>query len=570
MPPPAYLQRYWRALKRPVGGGNEFKRIDALPRRKFDAEAYQPVDWERELWIPGGCGSATCPYRNGLLPTQRAAVQEGVAARGLLGSMGLGHGKTLTSFLLATLLTQGTAVLLVPPSLRQQTEQGWEHLSKHWRLRPVHVVAYSELSSPTKGDVLERLKPAVIIADEAHCLAHATSVRTKRFMAYFKAHPDTVFCALSGTLTARSIRDWAHLAWLALREGSPAPHYKSWKTLEAWSFAIDDLGAGMDNAPGGVLDAWRGDEETTREGYSRRVRETPGVVATSSFSSAASLVIRARPIKVPQPVTKALDDLRRLWVRPDGVELSSALEFYRYARQLSMGFYLRWVTPAPEAWLEARRAWCSERSRFLAGRTAPGLDSPALYEAAVEAGRVQSTNYGPWKAIEKSFRPETEAVWISDFMVNDAAEAAVKRPLVVWSRHPAFGSAVAERAGIPYYGAGKEAERALIRECEERGDRSIVASVGSHGFGRNMQTWDTALWPGFSVNGKTIEQCLGRLHRQGQRSDEVEYQIYLHTPEAGDGFAAALSNSRYQQQSFRQPQRLLSARLAGRGLEFYA
>jgi hypothetical protein len=562
VPPPAYLQRYWRAVRGSgVPAGPEFRRVDALPRREFDPKSCAPAPWEAELWRPEGCGRERCVYNGGLLPTQRAACQEGLARRGLVGSLGLGHGKTLISFLLATLLQPGPVVLLVSPSLRQQTRAAWEHLSKHWKLAPVHVVAYSELSSPKHGDVLERLAPRVVVADEAHCLANPKAARTKRFLRYFAGNPGTLFVALSGTLTNRSLRDWGHLSRLALGPGSPAP--VGFKVIEDWSFAVDDMGEGMEPAPGGALNRWCRPDETTREGWGRRVRETPGVAATRSQECDATLVLRERRIKLPEQVDVALTRLRKLWVRPDGVELASGPEFYRHARTLSMGFYLRWVEQPPQDWLEARKAWVSERSGFLSRRSTPGLDSPALYEQAVISGRVASRSYQRWKDVEHQFRPTTEPVWLSEFMVQDVA-ALVQRgsPLVVWSRHPAFGAAVAEAAGIPYYGAGKTAELLLLEECETRGDRSIVVSLQSHYQGRNMQAWSHAIWPGFSANGRVVEQCLGRLHRQGQRADQVEYLLYLHTPESIAMFGAAWSSATHQQTVFGQPQRLLGATLA--------
>jgi hypothetical protein len=549
----SYFASAFQSMSRPVPHGPEVTRIAALPFRTL---AEPQGGWE-DKWRLAGCDNAECPYHRGLRPTQRTALYEAQRAGGLFAPMGVGTGKTLTSLLLPTVLGAQRTVLLIPPSLRAKTKADYAHLREHWVLpspEALTIVAYSELSVAKGTDLLERLAPDLIVADEAHCLKDPKAARTKRFLRYFKAHPDTRFCALSGTMTSRSLRDWAHLSRLALRTGSPAP--RDWRTLDSWAWALDDLKEPFENSPPGALAVFCPHGEPVREGYRRRVLGTPGVVATATTDCDASLVIQERRVKVPPSVREALDQLRTTWQRPDGEEFNSALEAYRYARQLASGLYLRWTEKPPQAWLEARQAWHREVRTFLSRRSTPGLDSPALYEAAVKAGRLPSTSYGPWKALEAEFSPETEDVWLSGFLVEDAVRWLAGTPGIVWTESPAFGQRLAKATGLRYYGAGAKASAAIL---EADPGESFVASVQAHGTGKHLAAWSRGLVVTANPKGEVWQQLLGRMHRQGQKADEVVFDVYLHTPELRAAFAEARKNSEFQGSAFGEPQRLEAA-----------
>ena len=90
--------------------------------------------------------------------------------KGIIGAIGVGHGKTLASFLLPVVWGCKKPVLLIPPAMRAQCRRDIQEWSEHYDFPVPHIVAYSEISSPTRGDILEVLQPDCIIADEAHCL----------------------------------------------------------------------------------------------------------------------------------------------------------------------------------------------------------------------------------------------------------------------------------------------------------------------------------------------------------------------------------------------------------------
>ena len=104
------------------------------------------------------------------------------------------------------------------------------------------------------------------------------------------------------------------------------------EVAEEWSRALDP---GDDPAPAGALLKLCEPGEHVREGFHRRLVETPGVVSTTEPAVDAELEIterRAPPI--PASVTNALDDVRATWVRPDGEELVDALSLGRCLREL--------------------------------------------------------------------------------------------------------------------------------------------------------------------------------------------------------------------------------------------
>ena len=103
-----------------------------------------------------------------LWPIQSAALTEAPKVDGMLGPIGVGHGKALITLLLPAAMKARMAVILIPPSLRDQTmSQVIPEMNRHWflPLANLRVVAYSELSNHRSADILEELKPDVILAD---------------------------------------------------------------------------------------------------------------------------------------------------------------------------------------------------------------------------------------------------------------------------------------------------------------------------------------------------------------------------------------------------------------------
>jgi hypothetical protein len=531
----------WGAFKNGPGPSRDLDRVLALPRRTLELTEEKAKRWTERLKRPNGTMS--------LRPIQAAALADAEVARGLLGLIGVGFGKTLLSLLLPTVWGATNAVLLVPPKLKVKLfELEYPELSKHWKLpnlvnHPIqytdtkavlHVVAYSELSSAKRADVLDRLQPDAVVCDEGHQLRHSSAARTKRFRRYFRGR--RVPCAvLSGSITSGSIRDYAHLAAITLGDGSPLP--LDWNTLQEWSYTLD---ASEFPAPDGELRRLcdvvvEPVLESARAGFAARLASTPGVVVTTTNDPGMSLVFDRRELKTPKVVLEALEKLRAGWVRPDGFPLSEAIEVYAASRQLACGFYYRTIYPRNEPlalrreWLDARKAYFSEVRERL-NFSIKGQDSYLLLWNAAAAGKWNSQHWRAWADIHEAVKPDTETVWLDKFLVNAAIEWAQEKPGIVWVESEAVRAAeeIARGAGIPVYAGGDEDTRALHAED---GTRSVVCSMKAFKEGENLQMFNRNLVTTPPSSGAMLEQLIGRTHRTGQKADEVTVDFYLHTPE---------------------------------------
>ncbi len=535
-----------------------------------------------------------------LFPIQSAALLEIEACKGGLFPVGVGHGKTLISLLASEACQAERPLLLVPPSLKDQLLRvDVPRYAEQFTFRVPHVVSYSELSNKRTADALERLNPDLIVADEAHCLKHPGAARTKRFLRFARGRPDLMFVALSGTMTSKSLRDYAHLAELALDELSPLP--RNWNVLEDWCAALDP-GVEFEAKPGALVRLCikeSHDHSNVRDRFRCRLVGSLGVVATSESAIGTSLIIRGRiPGGVvrgneavggvrpdgryddedrksdtglfedgqatsggcsglPPAVSQALARLRETWTRPDGEELEDAIAFWRVAQQIAQGFFLRWAWPKEEVdheWLSARAAWHQESRAYLGRHSRAGCDSADLYRCAVEAGQIASGAWGAWRTVMDRPVPPTEIVWLSDFLLEDAAEF-LKGGGIVWANHPVVGERLAEVSGCPFYGGGED------KAVNDTKESAIILSLGAHHKGKNLQDRHSRMLF-LSVPGNEImEQAIGRCHRPGQQADEVHVEIYQHTVELRERWARVLEEAAYVETTMQKQKLLMATRI---------
>lgn len=488
---------------------------------------------------------------------------------------------TLASLLVGEAMHAKKIVLLVPPQLRSQLLQhDIPMLNKHWKLPldRLRVVAYSELSNAKTADLLDTIAPDLIVADEAHNLRHASAARTKRFLRYMKEHPECRFVGLSGTITRRSLKDYQHLAELALRKNSPLPNHHP--TLMDWAMAIDV--SKKEPMPPGALLKLCDDEELdaiadapnvfdaqtyVRNAFRRRLVETPGVVATEESALGTSLVITGLRPLVPAEVKVAIEDLHKKWVIDDE-ELVDALSVARVGRQLAGGFYYRWIWPNGQKdyeWLEARKNWNREVREILK-RSRKGLDSPLMITNAILRGEFESTTYEAWAKVKDRYKPTppTEAVWISKFLVEEsirwAHETCSKAaPGIIWYESDAFGREVAKLGDFPFFGPGTKASEELARINAQKAP-VIVCSRPAHGTGKNLQQYCRNLFTAPSTGGVDWEQTIARTHRPGQEADDVFVDVFLHTDDMQGAYISAVRDARYIEETGGQKQKLNYAR----------
>ena len=564
---------------------SDLSRIKALPRRP---ETWDNIPDLTPVYLkPSDCsGCQLCRRGLGLRKPQSVTLYEAAAQNGALCPIGVGWGKTLLALLLPDAMQSKRAVILVQPDLREQLIQVDIPLyGRHYKIpamidgrtmRAVNtgfgsgtiIVAYSQLSTAKSHDILDHLAPDLIISDECHNLRHRSAARTKRFMRYMKAHPECRLVAMSGSMTTRSIKDFAHLSELALRNRSPVPG--NFRELEDWAAALDVSPDPMH--PGELIEAFCDPSDTgsewdrARSGFRRRFVQTPGVIATDDGGAGMSLVIQERkPPDTPDVVKKALKNLFDAWTTPDGEEeLEDALAIARIARQLSNGFYYHWVWPdglRDEEWLDARKNWHRAIRQILSHRARPGLDSPLLVARAAERGELDagtSVAWREWCAVKARPAPPTEAVWLSDWLVTDACKwAAETSNGIIWYEHEAIGRAVSEAGIYPLFAGGVDSENIL--KCRPVTDPHIVASIKAHGTGKNLQAYCNNLVTTPPGNGTRWEQMLGRTHRPGQESDSVNVWVYLHTPTFRATWENALNDAEFVEKTQGSKQKLLQA-----------
>lgn len=564
------------------GKSADLTRILALPRRVLEPTEELAEKWTARLRRPGGTMR--------LRPIQAAALEEAFRYGGLLGLMGVGSGKTLVSLLVFTVWGSKNGGLLIPPNLKTKLfDLEYPEIAKHWRIpnlvghstqypdvkEQFYALSYSKISSASGADILAQLGIDDLSLDECHAVRHSSAARTKRFRRFARTQrpqpaPRVAFgddvggsggvlrrriAGLSGSITSGSVNDYDHLADLILGDGSPLP--RDWHTQREWGYALD---AHDTPAPPGALEVLG---TPVRDGFRRRLVETPGVVATTTNDPGMTLTLGRLPLKAPKAVLEALQKVRDTWLRPDGFPLREAIEVYALQRQLACGFFYRRIYPNGEPlalrteWIAAKKDYDSEvRDRLKLNLK--GQDSPLLCWNAAKAGKWQSETWARWAAVRELVRPDKETVWIDRFLVDAAVEWAKAKPGIVWVEAEATRAAfeIAKEAGIAVYAGGAEDEAALIRED---GSRSIVASIRAFNAGVNLQAFNRALITTCPASNALLEQVIGREHRPGQTADEVVVEFFLHTPELVDALEQAKQKAKYVTETTKNSQKLLVA-----------
>ncbi len=613
---PMFSPKEWQSkapdefyLRAPVKRSADLTRIMALPKREPEldgtdrSEAIIDMITERYSLANENC---TCekldPERHEaegcikrLRVIQAMALWEIGIVGGLGGPIGVGHGKTLLD-LLAPLAFAYHArannmpepdellcVLLVPPKLVEQLASDYDYIGQHFRMpsmivqgsphldriRPgmpkLQVMPYSRLMQKGATSWFNVVRPHAIIADECHKLRDRNTATTSRVLRYFDDNPHTRFACWSGSITSKSIKDYAHLFALGLKFGSPLPIDP--EAVDDWARAIDPANKNPAD-PGpllrGLIDSGCCKPgESLYTGMRRRISETIGVVTstTPAVDCALELLERKAPA-IPHKITELIDQALA-FIRPDGEEFVTAMQAVACACELACGFHYKWIYPhnvfprdtaLVEDWFLKRQEFNKELRSKLKNRD-EHLDSPQLciYAAQRAYGdrpthkglpQWASKKYPAWRDIKGKVKPEGVAVRIDDFLVRDVIKWTQQHKGIVWFQHAAFGVWLAELSGLPLYGAGADAKRALKKE---RGEQSVLVSIPAHGTGTNglQFNFHEQIFTAVPADTDKWEQTLGRLHRAGQRADVVRAWFYLHTNELRKHIRTALRNALY-------------------------
>lgn len=536
-----------------VSRSAELERILRLPTREqvIGPAACGELPGMLTEWLKTPAGTMS------LRPVQALALQEMHDLGGLLAPIRVGGGKTLITLLSATVLEVERPLLLVPAKLKRKTVLDAAELRKHWRITVPRIESYELLGRAHSAEMLTEWKPGLIICDEAHKLKNLKAAVTRRVARFMEAHPSTCFVAMSGTITKRSLNDYAHLAEWALGEVL-APVPLKWGVLQEWCDALDEkVDEGKRLAVGALTELCRDGEPHTLDGVRRAFRErlvsTPGVVATDVSPVDCSLTLEAfEPAYGPQ-TEDAFAEMRALWVTPDGWEIPDAPSYWRHARELACGFYYVWDPRPPKHWMEARAEWCRFVRETLR-HNQRGLDSELQVTNAVDRGLYEAGPLAAWRAVRDDFKPNTVPRWVDKTVIKHAAAWLGTDAGIVWVEHIAMGAELARFTGLPFYG-----RQGLSQDGEpiEKASGKIIASVLANSEGRNLQAWCRNLVISAPPNGAAWEQLIGRTHRDGQESDEVTFEILCGCLQQWAGFEQARADARYIQDSTGQSQKLI-------------
>lgn len=560
--------------QRGVNPSAELARVASLPRRTWTEESALALSARLTPLVKTPQGTMT------LNAVQAQALYEiGTYGGGFL-PLAVGSGKTAISLLSPLVLRSERALLLVPAAIKDKTRREAEHYAEHFKipLRQIRIESYELLGRVQAADLLATYAPDCIVLDEAHRAKNAKAAVTKRLMRYVAANPHVRVVAMSGTITKRSLKDYAHLCNWCLPSHSPLP--RQWHVLEEWANALDEKVKPMNRMEPGALmslvepgDYLNADGEESRDAlgmvddlavarraFRRRLVETPCVVATTGSWSGCSLYVTGHTVHhFSQEIEAAFASTRNMTL-PDGQPLADGFAVWRHLRELALGFYYRWDPWPPAEWVERRRRWASYCREVLRDNR-QGWDSELQVAQACYHGHIDATLWRHWKEIEPTFEPNTVPVWLDDTALK-FAEAWIEhhggrkgKGGIVWVEHIAFGEALAARTGLPYYAKdGRDAGGTYI----EQASGPIIASVASNSTGRNLQyQWSRNLVMSPPPGGLVWEQLLGRTHRQGQDADEVTCDVFLGCVEHVEAVDRALNDCQYIQDSTGQKQKLL-------------
>jgi len=396
------------------------------------------------------------------------------------------------------------------------------------------------------------------IVHNCHYLKNHRAGRTRRVTRYMREHPATRFVGVSGTVMKASVRDFAHILRWALKGNAPIPATDD--EVETWADALDKrVNPLARRRPDALLALGGADGEDdvtrARRAFQRRLLDTRGVVASSKTDGVTcSLRVSALEYQ-PSPVTAAhFTHVRKTMTTPDGWAFSEPVFLRMYLRQLALGFNSTWIPRPPEEWLAARREWAAFVREVLADSDV--LDTELQVANAVDAGRLKTSTLGTWRAVRNTFTIQPKDVWHDDAALNACAEWMERERGIVWCEHRFVARRLAQMTGATYYGENGMSESGESITLVKPG-KAIIASVQANATGRNLQMFSTNLITSCPPSAQTVEQLVGRTHRDGQAADEVTVDILLGCREHYDSFQRALDGARAAADTLGHDQKLL-------------
>lgn len=473
------------------------------------------------------------------------------------------------------------------------------------------IIPYSLLSAQDAFETLEKIRPELMVFDEAHMLKYRTSARTKRVWTYWKKHQPKVV-TLSGTMTGKSLREFSHLLVMALRDGAPVPFEAN--VVNEWASIIDSTDAGEgtwrqeSSASAGPLRPlinWSRenfpqirvgfDTQGFRQAFQNRLITTPGVVSSPGDEVASSLLFENIPVDSMKTdggarMADLLDDLDSQWLSPDGDEIEHAMVLWKWKNELTSGIYnsLVWPTEEQCAQRGTSRETLVESKRYHEARQVyhkvlrkwfqnhhhkPGLDTPFLVAADMNNHKHANVGvelYEAWRhmrACDFPGRIERDSIpmKICSYKVDAAIRWMLQHPDkkgIVWYYHQEVGRWIAEKAeeaGITnamHCPAGKSIDRILADPAQADG-KFLICSISAHSTGKNLQFLTDQLFVQLPISEQKTEQSVGRTHRKGQMSDLVTIYTMISNEIDEMALASHLNDATYVYETTGETRKLL-------------
>jgi len=466
----------------------------------------------------------------------------------------VGEGKTLISLLAAYVLDAHSPLLLLPAHLIQKTARERDELMRHWLIpRHIRMMSYQMLGTVQAAQELDVYRPDLLILDESQKVKNRDAAVTRRVEKYMAAHPETRMVAMTGTIMRKSLNDYAHILRWCLKGNAPVPATVA--ETDEWALALDDTSDEFARVrPGaliGLVSERTGDDlADVRRGFRDRLRSTPGVVCSAEGGTEVDvgLSIRALRYDVSDVTVEHFRTLRREWVTPDGWELMEAVDLWRHAKELALGFHQIWSPRPPEWWSKPRSAW-SRWVREILSRSRT-FDSPLHLELAVLDADVRKRFprlaeglplLEAWKKVRNDFTPNPVPVWHDDSALRVAAKW-MRSPGIVWTEHVAFAERLSQLTGCSYFGAkGLASDGTFIDDGDP--NEAIIVSVDANREGRNLQRkWHRNLVVSPEEGADKWQQLVGRTHRPGQRHD-VTVDVFLGCAEHARAWSKACAGA---------------------------
>ena len=473
------------------------------------------------------------PWRAGkaldLWPVQIEALSELKEYGGLLGPIGVGHGKTLIALLAGAVLGAEHAVVVVEPVTMGEFQRKLAELVERVHMPPTLIVSWGAWS--TRANLLGTLPagPGVLLVlDEAHKARNFSAARTGRVLEYAGRVGHAV--ALSGTLCDRGLEDFGHLAQATLEQRSPVPRGEAGRCLNR-VLVGEPLLAG-DRRTVEPLCTWAGiavprDEEglrtAVRDAWRRRLQTAPGVTVSAGASCNASIYCQpyGKGLKLGNVLAK-IDEVAKTFRGLDGFDYGTETDAARAAKQLALGYWLRWCWPnnKPDPqWLLARNGWAQAVRREIECNGRPGYDTEKSVRDAVtsRSPSLLLQALSRWQEAETRFRGKihTDAVWETPIAMDLIASMALSGKHIVWYADQAVGEALKAR-GVRTIVAG---------DTVPMDGETMALSIHAHKLGLNLQAYNSMIFGCSPRSPATYEQAIGRVHRGGQREDEVWVRV---------------------------------------------